>query len=223
MSTEADIIREQLRTPRAAAIAGVIFSLLLALSLVLVRISVPGDPADAHRWLADSQRRHAVLLAVNLVPFAGIAFLWFIGVIRDRLGVREDRFFATVFLGSGLLFVAMLFAAAAVAGSLATGFDGGVGGGSGSAQTWRFGGSLTHALLTTYGMRMAAVFMITTTTITLRYRVIPRWLGIAGYASALALLVGVNAVGWLELLFPLFVFAVSVHLLTESFRGEPPP
>jgi hypothetical protein len=55
-------------------------------------------------------------LALYLVPFAGIAFLWFIGVLRDRLGELEDRFFATVFFGSGLLFLAMLFASAAVAG-----------------------------------------------------------------------------------------------------------
>ena len=50
-------------------------------------------------------------LALNIIPFAGIAFLWFMGVLRDRFGQQEDRFFATVFLGSGLLFLAMLFAA----------------------------------------------------------------------------------------------------------------
>jgi hypothetical protein len=220
LNTDAEIIREELRTPRAAAIAGVVFSLLLGTSLVLVRISVPADPTDAREWLANSGRRHAVLVAVNLVPFAGIAFLWFIGVIRDRLGDREDRFFATVFLGSGLLFVAMMFGAAAVTGSLLTGFSGGVHASADSSQTWRFGGSLAHGLLTTYGMRMAAVFMISAATITLRYAVIPRWLGIAGYASALALLLGVNAVGWLELLFPLWVLLVSIHLLLESFRGQ---
>ena len=49
-----------------------------------------------------------------MVPFAGIAFLWFIGVLRDRLGELEDRFFATVFFGSGLLFLAMLFVSAAL-------------------------------------------------------------------------------------------------------------
>ena len=49
-------------------------------------------------------------MGLYLVPFAGIAFLWFIGVVRDRIGEREDKFFATVFFGSGLLFVAMLFA-----------------------------------------------------------------------------------------------------------------
>jgi hypothetical protein len=223
MRTDAEIIRKELRTPRAAAIAGVVFSLLLGVSLVLVRISVPADPNDTGEWLADPGRRHAVLVAVNLVPFAGIAFLWFIGVVRDRLGGREDRFFATVFLGSGLLFVAMLFAAAAVTGSLVTGFRGGVHASAESSQTWRFGGSLAHALVTIYGMRMAAVFMITMATITLRYGVIPRWLGIAGYASALVLLVGVNVVGWLELLFPLFVLAVSIHLLIDSYGREPVP
>ncbi len=221
MGTDPEIIRKELRTPRAAAIAGVIFSLLLGVSLVLIRISVPADPNDARDWLTDPGRRHSVLVAVNLVPFAGLAFLWFIGAVRDRLGDREDRFFATAFLGSGLLFVAMLFAAAAVAGSLVTGFRGGVSPSAGSFQTWRFGGNLAHLLLTTYGMRMAAVFMITMTTITLRYDVIPRWLGVAGYACALMLLLAVNVIGWIELLFPLYVFVVSSHLLRESFRRAP--
>ena len=59
-----------------------------------------------------------MLFAFGLVPFAGIGFLWFVAVLRDRVGDAEDRFFATVFLGSGLLFVAMLFVASAVAASL---------------------------------------------------------------------------------------------------------
>jgi hypothetical protein len=107
-----------LRTPRAAAVAGIVFSVLLIFALVLLRLSVPTDPRTAGTWLTDSGRRAAVRIALNLIPFAGIAFLWFIGVLRDRIGQREDRFFATVFLGSGLLFVAMLFVAAAVAGGL---------------------------------------------------------------------------------------------------------
>ena len=49
-----------------------------------------------------------ISLALNLLPFARIAFLWLIAVLRDRLGELEDRFFTTVFLGSGLLFVAMI-------------------------------------------------------------------------------------------------------------------
>ena len=56
--------------------------------------------------------------AILMIPYAGIAFLWFIGVIRDQLGDAEDRLFSTVFLGSGLLFMALTFIAAALASGL---------------------------------------------------------------------------------------------------------
>jgi hypothetical protein len=116
MKQEVNLIRARLKTPRAAAVAGVLFSVLLIMGLLLLRLSVPADPLEAGAWLKINA--NTVALALNLVPFAGIAFLWFIGVLRDRLGELEDRFFATVFLGSGLLFLAMLFAAAAVAGGI---------------------------------------------------------------------------------------------------------
>ena len=75
-----------------------------------------GRSVEPGTWVADGSGR--VALALNLIPFAGIAFLWFIGVLRDRLGSEEDRFFATVFLGSGLLFLAALFVAATIVGAL---------------------------------------------------------------------------------------------------------
>jgi len=144
-----------IRTPRSAALAGIAFSVLFAVALVLVRTAVPADPADAGRWLSDSSRRDAVLLALGLVPFAGIAFLWFVGVLRDRVGEAEDRFFATVFLGSGLLFVGMLFVASAVSVGLvaSAGQDGDT---LLSSSTWAFGRRTTHELLNVYAMRMAA-------------------------------------------------------------------
>src|SRR6185503_4004702 len=102
-----------LSPPRAAAVAGVLFALLMGSTLIIVRLAVPPYQRDAGVWLTDPRRVNAVRFAVHLVPFAGIAFLWFIGVLRNRLGELEDQFFATVFLGSGLLFVASLFASAA--------------------------------------------------------------------------------------------------------------
>ena len=127
MEPDQPIIRPLLTTPRAAAVAGIVFALLLTLALVLIRLSTPEDTVRSSSWLRDPGTRSAVWLAVNIVPFAGIAFLWFIGVIRDRIGAHEDRFFATVLLGSGLLFVAMLFVACADAGGLI----------QASARAWR--------------------------------------------------------------------------------------
>jgi len=209
-----------LRTPRAAAAAGILFALLLGLALVLITVSAPSDPAAAGAWLTDPARRRAVVIALNLVPFAGIAFLWFIGVVRDRIGQREDRFFASVFLGSGLLFVAMLFAAAAFAGGLIANAAAGSAAAPGP-DTLAGGRQITSLLLHVYAMRMAAVFTMSTATITLRTQVVPRWIGILGFAVAVVLLVSVGLTVWVELLFPAWILLLSVDILRTGLRQSP--
>jgi len=207
-------VTRSLRTPRAAGIAGVVFALLLTVALVLIRLAVPPEASDAGAWLADPGRKRQVVLALNLVPFAGIAFLWFIGVMRDRIGQREDQFFATVFLGSGLLFIAMLFVASAVtAGYLAIARTGAAGGVEGLGR--KVGALVLH----TYAMRMAAVFTISTATIGLRTGFLPPWLGFLGYAIALILLLAIDVTRWVELLFPFWILLVSLDTLVESFAG----
>src|SRR5262245_50559188 len=100
-----EVTARAIRTPRAAAVAGIVFSVLFATSFVLVKLAIPPGSDDPGAWVNDDAKRRAVLFGLQLLPFAGIAFLWFIGVLRDRIGQGEDRFFATVFLGSGLIFV----------------------------------------------------------------------------------------------------------------------
>ena len=206
-----------LRTPRAAALAGIIFSVLLASALVLLRISVPAHPAVPGAWLTDSRRRAEVAIALNLVPFAGIAFLWFVGVLRDRIGAREDRFFATVFLSSGLLFVAMIFVAAAIAGGLIAGASAG----RPNASTLALGRNLTASLVNVYAMRMAAVFTLTTVTIARRTEIVSRWLTVTGVVVALVLLVAVSFSDWVELLFPAWILALSIDILVASPKVSP--
>jgi hypothetical protein len=211
-----------LRTPRAAAGAGIAFALLTITSLVLLRISTPANPASAGQWLHDSGRRAAVAVALNLVPFAGIAFLWFIGVLRDRIGGREDRFFATVFLGSGLLFVGMFFVAAAIAGGLIVAAAARSSALTGSG-TLALGRGATSILLNVYSMRMAAVFTITTVTIARRTQILSRWLSAAGLVTALVLLVGVGISPWVELLFPAWILALSIDILARPAELPRPP
>jgi hypothetical protein len=142
--------------------------------------------------------------------------LWFIGVLRDRIGPGEDRFFATVFLGSGLLFVATFFAAGAVAaGLIDTAVD--AANGDGVGPVWPFGRQTAGTLVTVYGMRMAAVFTLSATTLASRLQVVPRWLVLLGYATAIALLFGAGFVPWLELVFPAWVFVLSVYILVVAF------
>ena len=210
-----------LRTPRAAAVAGIVFSVLSIFMLVVLRISTPGDPGAAGTWLTDSSRRALVAVALNLVPFAGIAFLWFVGVVRDRIGRHEDRLFATVFLGSGLLFVGMLFVAAAVGGGLIAAAS--RAGGSPNAGTLALGRNVTSALLNVYAMRMAAVFTLTTVTIARRTGFVSRWITLAGLATALVLLVGIGISPWVELLFPVWVLALSLDILVAGPNASSGP
>jgi hypothetical protein len=203
-----------LRTPRAAAVAGIIFSVLLIAALVLLKVSVPANPAVPGSWLTDSHHRAEVAIALNLFPFAGIAFLWFIGVLRDRIGEREDRFFATVFLGSGLLFVAMIF----VAGAIAAGLIADQSSSPPGAGTLALGRIVSTTLVNVYAMRMAAVFTLTTVTIARRTEIVSRWLTVAGLVSALVLLVGIGFSPWVELLFPLWIMALSIDILVAGLR-----
>ncbi|WP_205370116.1 MULTISPECIES: hypothetical protein [Thermoleptolyngbya] len=98
--------RARLTAPKAAAIADIMFSVLFIASLVLFLVALPATMDSAAVFDA---YRQSLIVGLNLIPFAGIAFLWFMGVVRDRLGSNEDQFFAIVFLSSGLLFIAMLF------------------------------------------------------------------------------------------------------------------
>jgi hypothetical protein len=198
-----------LRTPRAAAFAGIIFSVLLFAVFGLMRLSVPSDPFEPGAWLAEDATY--VALAMNLVPFAGVAFLWFVGVLRDRLGAREDRFFATVFLGSGFLLLAMLFA---VVGAIIVAFHAAPEALVHSA-TFHFGRGLAYGMINIYLVKTAAVFMITTSTIAIYTLLTPRWLAIGGYVIAVVLLIGSSYFSWGLLVFPLWVLLVSPTILRD--------
>jgi hypothetical protein len=217
-SGQAELTNDYLRTPRAAAFAGIIFSVLLFVVLGLMRRSVPFDPFEKGAWLTESETY--VTLAMNLVPFAGIAFLWFLGALRGRLGAREDQFFATVFLGSGILLLAMLFVAAAVVGAIIIAFHAAPETLVQSAAFY-FGRGLAYGMFNLYLVKTAAVFMITTSTIAIYTRLTPRWLAISGYIIAIALLLGSSYFGWSFLVFPFWVLLVSLSILWEG-EATPP-
>jgi hypothetical protein len=184
--------------------------LLFGTSLVLLRTALVPDLSVAIDW--DGAAGARVQVAMTLMPFAGIAFLWFIGVVRDRLGDLEDRFFSTITLGSGLLFVAMVFASMSIAGGLlATGrADLATDAERGMAA---FGRAVMLQISNVYALRMGGVFMLSLGTVWLRTGLMPRWLVVTTYLLALTMLVIVNLSLWVTLLFPAWVLAVSVHVV----------
>ena len=211
--------RQALRTPRAAAIAGILFALLFTISISLMRLAVPetSGGSQANAWMQNNAA--TVSLALTLVPFAGIAFLWFMGVVRAHLGDREDQLFSTVFVGSGLLFLAMIFTSAAVAGGTISAYalaptameESGV---------IAFGRSVIYTITNVYAIRMAGVFMLSLGTIWGRTGAMPRAFVLVTYVLAVLLLLVINLSLWVIMIFPLWVLAISLYILVVSIRGN---
>ena len=217
MTEPQTLTRGRLRTPRAAAVAGILFSGLLTLAFLLFLSAVPRDSMEHGTWLTTGLER--VVLAINLIPFAGVAFLWFIGVVRDRLAEAEDRLFATVFLGSGLLFLAMMFVATAVFGAIVLVH-------AAHPQVLRdspafaLARAFAYTLVNVYAIRMAGVFMLITSTIALRTAFIARWMAAPGFAMGLFLLFASQWFDWSFLVFPLWALLISIYLLVTSLAQD---
>jgi hypothetical protein len=210
-------VARTLRAPRSAGVAGLLFSALFVTSILLLRRhpASGASAAELKAFYLDGDGRYVDLVGLYLAPFAGIAFLWFVAVVRSNVGHRADRFFDTVFLGSAVLFVAMIFTACAAAGAFSAAIrfqdiDAPV---SGAVDLTR---ALAYSLLYTFGVKAAAVFMMVTSTIGLRTHGLPRWLVYPSIVLAVVLLFSVSFYELLILVFPVWVAALSVVVLARG-------
>lgn len=208
---------QAIAAPRAGAVAGILFALLFGASIILIRLSVPADSADASAWTTSTLNR--ATLALRLVPYAAIFFLWFMGVVRDSLGEAEDKFFATVTLGSGLVFLALTLASCAIAGgllgSLLTGGNQAL-----PLGVYLFARSVTVLAFNAFAVKLASVFMFSLATLWRSTRVMPRPLSYLTYLLAFVMLVAFNSSLWLLLIFPAWVLLVSVYILVTNLRPK---
>jgi hypothetical protein len=215
MITRKAIEVRRLTTPRTAAIVGILFGLLFSASLILLRGALPEQFTTDTTWVDSSAQK--IRWALGLMPFAGIAYLWFIGVARDRLGEHEDRFFSSVFYGSSLLFLAMIFVSMSLAGGILITYPM-ITGESPDYSAIVFGRAVMVQISNVYALRMAGVTMISLATIWIRTGLMPRWLTVTTYLLALALLVVINLNLWITLVFPAWVTLVSLFILWTQFR-----
>jgi hypothetical protein len=145
------------------------------------------------------------------------SLLWFIGVLRDRLGRCEDRLLSTVFVGSGLLFLAMLFVAAAVIGAIILAF----GNGHGElidSTSFHFARAVAYGIVNVYMIKFAGVFIITTSTVAIYTEFTPRWIALLGYGLAIIVLLGSFYLDWSFIVFPLWVLLISTYILLDDLH-----
>jgi hypothetical protein len=210
------IIRREIRSPRSAAFAGILFSLLIITSMILLRTGAITDLAEVDTdWLEERSTAASVILV--LIPFAGIAFLWFTGVMRDLLGALEDKFFATVFLGSGIVLVVMMFVWAAAYGAIFGAYRA-VAGSMTDFDVLFYAAAFTNEILGNYFLRMAGVYMLSIGSLWTRTEAVPRWLSVATYIVALAFLLFAGGLRWARFIFPAWVLLVSIYILILNYR-----
>lgn len=206
-------LRKRMRSIDSAAIAGVIYAALTLAALLLFRQLPDLSLSDQAitTWFDDEGHRSTLVLALSLVSMSSVAFLWFVAVIRRRIGDREDRFFATVFLGSAILYLGTYIAGAVALAAPAVAFsvldDAAVESGSVTLMAGTAAG-----MLLIVGPRIQAVFIFATSTLILRTDAMPSWLAYVGYVAGLILFVIPLVLDPIVVGFPLWVLIVSVTI-----------
>lgn len=215
MTATSDSAGRPLKAPRAAAVAGILFSALLSTTLLLIWSVIPAEHSTDVPSL--QQGEGTIDLALSLVPFAAVAYLWFIGVVRDRLGAYEDKLFSTVYFGSALLFLGMYMTCAASFGALIHLVHVHQADEVGT-NVFIFGRRLTYLVLNVYAMKMAAMFMMSTSAVAFRTGILPRWLSFTGILMALCVIFGAGVHRTFVLVFPAWVLLMSVVILVTNLR-----
>jgi hypothetical protein len=202
-------------TAAVGAVHGVLF--LVSYWLLSSRPSATASIDEINEFYGSSGSRRVLLVGLYLMPFAGIAFIWFVVALRmweEGAARQVNIMLSNIQLVSGILYVALLFAGAASTSVLAASveFSQGTIDPVAAFQFPQFG----NTLMLVFALRMAAMFVLTTSTIGRTSRVVPKWFAISGYVVAAFLLLSASLEAWLALVFPVWLLVFSVILLRRA-------
>jgi hypothetical protein len=211
---------------RIAALSGLAFAVLFVVALVLLhRTPTLGDPDAAYaKFYANGGDQLFVAVGLYLVPFVGIAFLWHMTAIRnvlDTLTPAPSTMAHGLNLLAGVIFVTLLFAGTAAAGSVAFGVYFGHAPVDDPA-TARALTAVGYGLVFVFAVRGAGMFALTTTTLLRTAGVLPKVPALAAYLLAAFLLLAVSNNPVAVLVFPAWVVLISIFLLRHARRPAAP-
>ena len=213
--------RTDTRAPavRWGGIAAIVFAVLFVVGFLLVSDSPDGDASNLKwvRYYADSGNRRMVVIGVILLTLAAIAFLIFLGILREWLrgGAAGSAWIATVTFASGLVMVAMLGVFAIGQGTVAASINFGDAPVPRDADIMRSFVSAGFGALLLFGATTAGLLVFTTSILSGRAALLPRWLVVSGYVAGVIVFFG----GLLFLPFVLFVLwmlVVGIVMISRS-------
>lgn len=203
-----------------AAIAGLVCAAAWSIGLRGL-LACPGLGAtndEIARYYADPGRTDDVGFLLASMTIGSIAYLWFVGVIRSRLGYREIRLVGTVFFGASVLFTALLMVAssALAAPSLLVEF-GGQAPDPGAAALLR---AFNAGILAVFAPRVATLVMFSTATLARRAGVWPRWLVVGTYVVGVIEFVNVTLSTPMVYVFPAWIAVVSLVVIVRHPEAQ---
>ena len=206
------------------AVAAAAHAILFLLAFWLVSDVPRGSATDQEviEFYESSGRRAVGIAGLYIMPFAAIAFMWFVVSFRAwASGVRphENVLLANMQLVSGIVYVTLsLVAAGAMSVTAATVqfTDGPV-----DPDLARLFPRYGAAILAVLGLRIAAVFVVTTSNIGRTAGILPRWFVYAGFVVALFMLLSASLARLLMLVFPVWLLVLSAILLVSARRIAP--
>jgi hypothetical protein len=205
------------------AAMGIVHSVLLLLAYWLIASRAPKLDASDSEYIAfyqDPDQRRIILLAgLYLIPFAGIAFIWFTVSLRMWLTGSVRRLtplLSNLLLVCGIIYVGLLFCAgAAMSVSAATSE---FASGDVEPAVARLFPQYGTAILLVFAMRMAAMTVFAMSNIGRTSGILPKWFSYLGYLLGAALLLTASLSSYLVVLFPAWVFLFCVILIDKARR-----
>jgi hypothetical protein len=208
-------VRRRLASIEAAAVAGISCAVgwSFALRGLLGSPGVSASRAEIIAYYNDPEVGRYIVLYLQVLVAATIAFLWFVGVVRTRLGDNEPKLFGTVFLGASLLLAGSLFVGAALLAAPAVVVE--VGGMAPDASASSLSRAVAAIILSVFAPRIATLVMLSTATLSRATGALPRWLIVLSYVVGVAEFVNVTIAEPTVYVFPAWMALVSVVLLVR--------
>jgi hypothetical protein len=216
---------DTVRLARLTALSGILFSALFVLSVVFI-YTTPRLTASDAEITAFYTGGNTILVTVGLylVPFAGIIFLWH--AHATRLLIRSSTPVPSPIpyglqLVSGVLFVVLLFAGMASAGSVALLKDL-TSAPLPSADFIRGMLAVGYGMIFVYALRGAGMYALTTTNLLRQAGIMPKWVGLMSYLLAAFLLLSTVMHPAAMLIFPSWVAIAGLVIFIRAGRVAEP-
>jgi hypothetical protein len=209
------------RAAMITAYVGITHAVLLVLAFWLVRSTAAGvnaTDADIVVYYEDADNRRRIIAAgLYLLPFSGIAFIWFVVALRmwtSGSAKRINMLLANVQLAAGIIYVTLILSAGASYALLAATYE--LTDEPMSPEIARVFPRLGSVLFLTLAMRMAAMVVFTTSGIGRSTGILPRWFGAVGIVVGITLLLSASLNPLLILVFPTWLTVLSIFLLRRA-------